>query len=74
MQQNPNLVMMYRDMDEAVARQQAIHAHRLPASATWPMARAIVGNALIALGTRIAPVPRPMLPGAAVQPAAAPGQ
>jgi hypothetical protein len=74
MQQNPNLVMMYRDMDQAVARQQAIHAHRLPAPRSWSIARAMVGSALIALGTRISPMPRPTLPVTTVRPVVAPGQ
>jgi hypothetical protein len=74
MQSKPELVIMYREVEEAVRRQQALHQHRLPARNHWPVVRAIAGNALIALGTRISPMPRPMLPGAAVQPAAAPGQ
>jgi hypothetical protein len=73
MQSNPELVIMYRDVEEAVRRQQAAHTHRLPSPSPWSVVRAAVGSAFIALGTRIAPMPRPTLPGAAVQPAVAPG-
>lgn len=73
MQSNPELVLMYREMEESVRREQARHQHRLPAQSRWPNVRAFAGKALIALGTRITPAPRPTLPVATVQPAIAPG-
>lgn len=73
MQQHPDLVMMYQDMQATLDRQRAAHTHQLPAPGPLSTARAIAGNALIALGTRIAPRPRPTVSGS-VRPALAPGR
>lgn len=74
MQQHPDLVMMYHDMKTALDRQQAAHTHRLPTPGPLSTARAIAGNALIALGTRIAPAPRPTIVRPVTRPALAPGR
>jgi hypothetical protein len=72
--QHPDLVMMYRDLQATIDRQQAAHTLRLPAPGPLSTARAIAGNALIALGTRIAPAPRPTVVRGAARPALATGR
>ena len=70
MQQHPDLVLMYRDYEETIDHQRAAHNHRLPAPGPLSTLRALMGNALIALGTRIAPTPHPATSGS-VRPALA---
>jgi hypothetical protein len=72
--QHPDLVMMYQQTQAALDRQQAAHAHRLPTPGPLSTARAIAGNALIALGTRIVPAPRPIVTRIPARPALATGR
>jgi hypothetical protein len=59
--QNPDLIILYHETQERLDRQQAAHTHHVPAPGPLSTARAIAGNALIALGTRIAPASRPAI-------------
>ena len=59
MQQHPDLVMMYQSTKADLDRQRAARNPRVSAPGPLSTVRALAGNALIALGTRIAPPPRP---------------
>ena len=57
--QHPDLVMMYQRTEADLDRQQASRNPRVPSPGPLSPLRAVAGNSLIALGTRIAPAPRP---------------
>lgn len=59
MQQHPDLVMMYQRTRADLDRQQAARNPRVPTPGPLSTLRAMAGYTLIALGTRIAPAPRP---------------
>ena len=61
MQQHPDLMMMYQRAREEADRLQAAHNPRQPSPGLLSTVRALAGNSLIALGTRIAPSPRPIV-------------
>jgi hypothetical protein len=59
MQQHPDLVMMYQRTKADLDRQRAARNPRVATPGPLSTLRVIAGDALIALGTRIAPAPRP---------------
>jgi hypothetical protein len=71
MQQHPDLVMMYQQTKTELDLQRAARNPRVPAPGPLSTIRALTGNALIALGTRIAPAPRPTVIRRAPRPALA---
>ncbi len=71
MQQHPDLVMMYNQTKAELDRQQAARNPRQPSQGPLSNLSGIAGNALIALGTRIAPAPRPIVTRQPVRPALA---
>ena len=71
MQQHPDLVMMYQRTKADLDRQQAARHPHVPSPGPLSPLRAVAGNALIALGTRIAPAPRPTVVRQPARPALA---
>lgn len=69
MQQHPDLMMMYQRAQAEVDRLQAAHNPRQPSSGLLSTVRALAGNSLISLGTRIAPAPRPIVTRRPARPA-----
>jgi hypothetical protein len=69
--QHPELVMMYQRMQAEIDRHQTARNPRQPSSGPLSTVRAIAGDALIALGTRIAPAPRPTVIRTPARPALA---
>ncbi len=61
MQQHPELMMMIQRTQVEADHLQAARNPRQPSPGLLSTARALAGNSLIALGTRITPAPRPIV-------------
>lgn len=59
MQEHPDLIMMYHRSQAEADRMKAARNPRQPTPGLLSTVRALAGNSLISLGTRIAPAPRP---------------
>jgi hypothetical protein len=71
--EHPDLRLMYLQAERQIEQQKREHARTLMAPGPLSTIRALTGNALIALGTRIAPAPR-ALPTVPVRPRLATGR